>query len=458
MSNKQGRPFVAVAIAVIVLAVASAIPWGKATGGFLKDFNLLDQIMTGNKTTAPTASEPIDPDLAKALAEVEKAPETTETAVSTPVETDTVKAAVSPRVNGQVVIEDYTAAGAGPAALRRALSDGSRTARIAVVGDSYIEGDILTQDIREALQNKYGGSGVGYMPMQSLLTGFRTSVHQKCGGWKMTDIRKTKKDTYKWLAGEYCTAGEGAHTTFSGSKSHAHLGNWSKTQIVYVAPAGGNITVTTDAGDHTFTADSSTNVHSIVVPGTTVKAIVKATPGIVVLGAFLDGDGGVAVDNMSLRGNSGLSHRALNIGLAQQMRKFINYDMVVIEFGINALSSQQSNYNSYNKILQQIIARVRACYPGADILLMGIGDRGQKIDGDITSLPTSQAMVNAQRDAARKSGVLFWDTREAMGGPGAVVNWRNRGLINPDYIHLNTKGGAELSKLFVSALTKSLNE
>ena len=170
MSNKQGRPFVAVAIAVIVLAVASAIPWSKAT-----------------------ASEPIDPDLAEALAEVEKAPETTETAVSAPVETDTVKAAASPRVNGQVVIEDYTAAGAGPAALRRALADGSRTARIAVVGDSYIEGDILTQDIREALQNKYGGSGVGYMPMQSMLTGFRTSVRQKCGGWTMTDIRKTKK-------------------------------------------------------------------------------------------------------------------------------------------------------------------------------------------------------------------------------------------------------------------------
>ena len=33
-----------------------------------------------------------------------------------------------------------------------------RPVRIAVLGDSYIEGDILTSDLREALQRRFGGS------------------------------------------------------------------------------------------------------------------------------------------------------------------------------------------------------------------------------------------------------------------------------------------------------------
>ena len=36
-----------------------------------------------------------------------------------------------------------------------------RPVRIAYYGDSYIEGDILTGDLRELFQQTYGGSGVG---------------------------------------------------------------------------------------------------------------------------------------------------------------------------------------------------------------------------------------------------------------------------------------------------------
>ena len=35
--------------------------------------------------------------------------------------------------------------------------------RIAFLGDSFVEGDILTSDLREALQAKFGGRGVGFV-------------------------------------------------------------------------------------------------------------------------------------------------------------------------------------------------------------------------------------------------------------------------------------------------------
>jgi lysophospholipase L1-like esterase len=178
--------------------------------------------------------------------------------------------------------------------------------------------------------------------------------------------------------------------------------------------------------------------------------------GLTSLGIYLNNASGVVLDNMSMRGNSGISHRNIDEQLAAQMRKFIDYDLIILEYGINALSSQQTDYTAYGKIMQQVINKVRKCYPNADILLMGIGDRGQKLGGEVQSLPTSQAMVDAQRNAAIACGCLFWDTREAMGGKNAVLSWRERGLINADYIHLNAKGGAALSTEFIKSFKHAM--
>ena len=73
-------------------------------------------------------------------------------------------------------------------------------------------------------------------------------------------------------------------------------------------------------------------------------------------------------------------------------------------------------------------------------------------------MPTVQAMVNTQRALAREAGVVFWDTRAAMGGEDAIVDWRNDKLVNADYIHLNFDGGRRLAGLFVKALDSSINE
>ena len=84
---------------------------------------------------------------------------------------------------GMVAIEDY----ADVEGLHREMDrfyaalDESRTrpVRIAYFGDSYIEGDILTDKLRQLLQERYGGSGVGYVPMTSDSPGFRRSVRQR---------------------------------------------------------------------------------------------------------------------------------------------------------------------------------------------------------------------------------------------------------------------------------------
>ena len=459
--NKKGKPFIILAVAVLVLVGLSFVPWSKLTGGYIKDFNLFSDLF--GISGPVTATEQLDPELSKALAHEEAAqdPVPGDGSVTTPTSPEHVKPVAASRENGDMIIEDYTANSQGVAHLKAALRQrASRPVRIAVIGDSYIEGDILTMDIREQLQDKFGGCGVGYMPVSSPLTGFRVSVTQTCKGWTEHDIRKNAKDAYKSLAGEYFTGSTGAHVSYKGVSKLRHLDSWDMTKVLCIAPAGGRITVTTDDGDHQFELGaSSDSVQCVEVKGRTTSASLSGnTSGMQLLGMYLDGNSGILVDNMSLRGNSGITHRKLNVDLAKQMRKHVDYDLIIVEYGINALSSQQKDYSGYRKLMEQTLARIKECYPASDVILLGIGDRGQKINGEVVSVPTSQNMVDAQRDAARNAGVLFWDTREAMGGEGAVMAWREKGMINPDYIHLNAKGGAELAKLFVGSLMKATGE
>ena len=93
--------------------------------------------------------------------------------------------------------------------------------RIAVVGDSYIEGDIFTQDLREKLQSRFGGSGVGYVSMHTDFPGFRRSVHQGGSGWNAHKHgEKGTLNAFVGLSQHYFTPKDGARalSTYKGDK------------------------------------------------------------------------------------------------------------------------------------------------------------------------------------------------------------------------------------------------
>ena len=96
------------------------------------------------------------------------------------------------------------------------LTDG-RPVRIAVLGDSFIEGDILTADLRERMQETFGGGGPGFAPVASPLTYFRRTVKTVSKGWTAYNIMQRKKTPESlrqkfYVSGWVCQAGPGAST------------------------------------------------------------------------------------------------------------------------------------------------------------------------------------------------------------------------------------------------------
>lgn len=491
--QNEGNPFPIILVSLAVLVVMSFLPWGKMTGGWLKDFNLLEDV-SRTKTAKAAGSELIDPELEELLASaggaeaahdggesgaVEPTSEGTDGGAldldGTPVaggstpgvgnsseavsEPAPVKEAVSPRQGDIVVIEDYTPEGHGLSHFREALANRG-AARIAMIGDSYIEGDIFSQNIRDGLQELYGGNGVGFMALHSDIPGFRQSVTQSDSGWALHDIRKSSQPYGRWLAGTYSTGEPGATATFKGAPRFPRAKQWGRSTFLFVAPSDGEIALKVNGEETVFLVTASEKVQAVSVPAPATSVTLRnvSVNGLVGLGLWLEGDGGVTLDCMSLRGNSGVALRKIDAPMVVSMREHIDYDLIIVEYGLNAVSSQQEDYSPYAKVMEGVIASIKRNYPEADILLMGIGDRGQKIGTEVHSLPTLDNMVDNQRRLARKMGLLFWDTREAMGGKDAIVTWRDASMVNADYIHLNHKGGGELGKRFVSAFKTAMGQ
>lgn len=448
------KPFLIIFTAIAIVALLSLVPWSRLTGGFIKDYNLLADLFPSSEASAtPTGgNEVVDPEYVSALEQMQQADsaEAKADTVALPVYQDhKEKPTQEARIDGQMVIEDYTHDGMGLQRVQRALASGN--ARIAVMGDSYIEGDILTQDLRSQLQSRYGGRGVGFVPGHSIAAGFRRTIRQTDNGLTIHGMQKAPSSPYFNISGEYFTAPGRAKVTYkSGGKER-----WDLSRLMYIAPNKGTITFRTDSSEYVVDVTPGEQVQHYSVAEPTGKFEIDINcPGLVFLGAWLEGNSGIGVDCMSVRGNSGINNRKLNVDLASQMRQHTDYDLIILEYGVNALTSKQQSYEHFGKMLQQSAERVRECYPNAQIMIMGIGDRGEKFQGEVHSMPTAPAMVDAQREAAKAAGCLFFDTREAMGGQDAIVEWKQRGLANSDYIHINSAGGKILATEIVNALTR----
>ena len=456
--NKPGTPFLIIAGTIVILVGLSFVPWSDLTNDTLKDFNLIADLCTGTPDSLKDKGAEGDngdgvnqlPD--SAFKFVDKSAD----GISL-YELENPKSRMNNVASdGTIIIEDYSPAGQGLKNFKKALANrANRPARVAVIGDSYIEGDIITMNLRESLQNQFGGTGVGYMPAHSDHASFRQTVGHTAQGWERHEIRKSTPDM-KTLSGEYFSSRGNANVNYKGVDRLAHLDSWTKTTVLAKSKNGGTVTLIVDSTSQSLPLPADNKVHALTVNSPTTTARLDATSGVEVLGVFLDSNNGVLVDNMSIRGNQGTSHRELSVDLAEQMRPYVDYDLIIVEYGINTLNAKTKNYDFYSKQMRETISRLKDCYPNADILMLGIGDRGQKSGGSVKSLPTAASMTEAQRDAARYTGVLFWDIRAAMGGEDAVVKWRQDGLINPDYIHLNHKGGQAVSDLLYKAIMTSL--
>ena len=332
--------------------------------------------------------------------------------------------------------------------------------RVAFFGDSFIEGDLFTADVRELLQNKFSGRGVGFVPITSIVSQFRGSVKHTFSGWTCHTLLKPKaipvelKDKF-YVSGEIFEAKEGASVRYEGVRYRKHLKNFSLARFIFMNRGESTINVVVnDTILKSFTPSTSDEIQEIKLYGEihSVEIKIENHEKFLGYGVVFEDEKGVVVDNYSLRGNSGLSLCGSNYLVNNQIDNSLKYDLIVLQYGLNVLTADVKNYAGYTRLMRRVVAHVKRSFPNSSILLMGVSDRSIKVEGKFVTMPTLKNMLEAQRSVAKSCGIAFWNTYEAMGGKNSMVDFVKRKWGAKDFTHFSHAGGTFLAKRFVASI------
>ena len=472
--NYLNRGCIALTMLIAVLVGVSFIPPQSVGGIHLRRANILSDLLTF-EDAAEAKAEPALFDEEEFHVDMEQVAErivadsladsvrtTFEWSLARPDSTlrarrpDTVR--LTPRI---VPIEDYDTTGMSPMQRFYEALLGGRPVRIAVLGDSFIEGDILTADLRERLQCAYGGGGTGFAPMASPLTAFRRTVKTQSKGWTTYNImqRKAAPENLRnhfYISGWVSQPAAGASTRWENTDYRKLLDSCDGARIFFLSPRDSRVEVTlNDTLRRAFDITGDAAVRQIEVSAPHVRSlafkVLSGTEGFIGYGAIFEG-GGVVVDNYSVRSNNGQAMFWTNPSVNARINALTGYDLVILQYGLNIMQSGVKSYTNYAAQIEKMVAFVRSCFPRAAVLVLGVSDRSTKTDAGFEPMDAIPYMLDVQRQAARNTGAAFWPTCDAMRAQGGMEQFVKNGWAGKDYTHINYAGGRRVAWALFDAL------
>ena len=347
------------------------------------------------------------------------------------------------------------------------LLNAPRPVRIAFLGDSFVEGDILTADLRERLQSAYSGGGAGFAPMASPLTAFRRTVKTQSKGWTTYNIMQRKAAPARlrenfYVSGWVSQPAAGASTRWESTDYRKRLDSCTTARVFFLSPRDSRVEVTlNDAQRREFDIAGDDAVRQIAVSAPRVRSlafkVLSGAEDFVGYGAVFEGRG-VVVDNYSVRSNNGQAMFWTNPSVNAQINAMLGYDLVVLQYGLNIMQPGVKNYTNYAGQIEKMIAYVRQCFPGAAVLVLGVSDRSVKTDAGFEPMDAIPHMLDCQRRAARNTGAAFWPTCDAMRALGGMEQFVKNGWAGKDYTHINYAGGRRVAWALFDAINAGVSE
>lgn len=341
--------------------------------------------------------------------------------------------------------------------------------RIGHFGDSQIEGDRITSLLRIMFQDKFGGSGVGYVPLDDV-TSPVSYTRSSSPNWVRYTVFHNRS-----AKGLYCPGGTVFRYRFATPEStRDSIGaNGDTIKIKVPACSYANATVflklfrgysvaklwygkaSEPAELKVYNSKTNELLAEVVLdsndPFNVMKLPLKSNPVSLkfvftgpspeIYGLSFDPVVGVQFDNYGLRGHSGDGLLSISSDLLKAELIKLNDKLVILQFGGNVTpyvkneASLNNIKNSYDRLYQHF----RKAMPDASVLVIGVNDVARSVGGTYASYPMVSRIRDAQKEVALKNGCAFFDLYQLMGGENSVLAWNKKGWASRDG-HYSDKG------------------
>lgn len=340
--------------------------------------------------------------------------------------------------------------------------------RIAYFGDSMTDGDLIVQDVREFFQEKYGGKGVGFVPITSESATSRISViHRFSPDWKVDTYMKSyrgKPTPPFGVSGQVFYAVDSLSPNWVRYASGQNAKNRLLPQPTLYYGRSSNdsayvkAVLNKDTVELPLTPDKILNTLPVSTADlNAVRLAFYQADSIPIYGMNMNASYGIQVDNFSNRGNSGLPLSQLN---TQLMRAFeqedIHYDLIILQYGTNVMSSERLEYGWYAQSMGRVVQHLRQAFPGTSILVVSIADRSHKYGNEMKTDSAVVPLLQAQKAYATQQKTGFVNLYELMGGRNSMVDWveKDPPKANKDYTHFNPWGAKAVAKMIFKEMEK----
>lgn len=336
--------------------------------------------------------------------------------------------------------------------------------RVVHYGDSQLEEDRLTTQLRRALQAKYGGGGVGMIPLHQTV-GTRTvyqtttlngTVQSAGQGPKRYLVFGPK--SFRRNTPTYGPMGQVAVMDDSLVVGSEHITLQASTGKQRNSESYFNRVRVLTQGDIDIQVANSIgrDGNLFLMPDSTTRATVTLQGKGDVYGVCLETDKGVTVDNVPMRGCAGTVFTGIAAKELKNYFKQTNTRLIILQYGGNVIpyTKSRKQVDQYVERMRTQIHYMKQMAPECSFLFIGPSDMVERKDGEIRTYAMIPVMDNALMEMAIEEEIGYFSLFRSMGGAGSMVKWHQQGLAGGDYIHFSRKGADKAGNLLADWITQ----
>ncbi|MGM9822816.1 MAG: GDSL-type esterase/lipase family protein, partial [Muribaculaceae bacterium] len=337
------------------------------------------------------------------------------------------------------------------------------------IGDSHIQGGMLSEALRQTLQSKYGNGGRG------LIAPLKLAGTNQPADYSFTSANRawkaTKLTSHKRREGASLT---GIAVAFASPALSLNIGvnniddSFSSVTLLH-APAKGNISANSTEMSITKTGNDSLSYATTFALSSACQQLpLYNLSGISELwGAILHNNrSGVVLHSI---GNNGACYQHYNQldSFAARTAVFAP-DLIIISLGTNEAFGNCKDPNAIKNEIHRLVSALQKSNPEAAILLttpmecdrLQRSRRGRRRRRTVFTTNTNCLTVrNIIMQYGAENSIAVWDLYTVAGGKGSAAKWvANSLLAKRDHVHCSAEGYRLQGKLLAEALIQSLTE
>lgn len=327
-------------------------------------------------------------------------------------------------------------------------------------GDSHIQPDNFSGEVRRQIQGAYGNGGRGFVfPYALAKTNgpkdfIINSDIQWVNSWNIHNPQKF----------DLGLAGMSVQSTVTEGKikvqlQKADLSNpYTKAFVIYTMenPEKGIITLNGFKSKLNSKRDFDTIAIDLLEEHKELN-ITFVGSKITLHGVYFENDKKGIVYNSA--GVAGARYSDFN-----RTKLFFNHiplleaDLVIISLGTNESFDSKYDPDKFENEVDSMISRLRKVSPEINILLTLPSENYRVKSGVPQANEVVKSVSQILRNQAYKHNCAIWDLYAAMGGKGSMLEWHKKGLVNNDHIHYWLKGYNKQGLLLYEAIQEFLKK